>query len=102
MELTADLKMPRAVSWALLAWYLMTAPYSGPPSNRRIDPTQPLAEWHILAPYDSIAECEAKRHLLFEKPASSSNPQTIVCVSSEDSRIKLGGRLPQAGPAPVP
>jgi hypothetical protein len=81
-----------------LGWLLMSAPYSGPPTGRKIDPNAPLSEWHILAPYDQLAACEAKRQSLYDPSgASSTDEHSIRCVSDEDNRIHLGGRLQEAG-----
>ena len=82
----------------VLGWFLMSAPYIGPSTDRKIDPDAPLSEWHILAPYHSLAECQKKQQLLKDPTgASSSDEHTIRCISSDDKRIHLGGTLLEAG-----
>jgi len=87
----------RDTAWILsLGWYLMTAPFSGAPTDRRVDPSAPLSEWHILAPYDSIAECEQRRHAFIRSAKTpATNERSLLCVPIEDSRIELGGSLPE-------
>jgi hypothetical protein len=86
-----------------LGWFLMSAPYSGPSTDRKIDPSAPLAEWHILAPYHSLAACQKKQQVLKDPTgASSSDEHTIICVSSNDPRIHLGGSLLEAGEGSQP
>ena len=87
---------------SVLTWYLMTAPYTGSRDAREINPAAPLIEWHILAPYDSIDGCEAKRRAFFQPPTSPSlNPKTIACIAGDNPHLKFGGRLPEAGAPPV-
>jgi len=83
-------------------WFLMSAPYAGSSTDRRIDASAPLSEWHILAPYHSLADCQKKVHLLVDPTgASSSDENTIRCISSDDKRIHLGGSLPDAAEGPT-
>jgi hypothetical protein len=87
--------------WAF-GWFLMSAPYAGSSTDRKIDASAPLSEWHILAPYHSLADCQKKVHLLVDPTgASSSDENTIRCVSSDDKRIHLGGPLPDAAEGPT-
>lgn len=86
-----------ALVWSF-GWFLMSAPYAGPPTDRKIDPSAPLAEWHILAPYHSFAACQKKQQDLRDPTgASSSDEHTIICVPNNDPRIHLGGTLLEAG-----
>jgi hypothetical protein len=79
-------------------WFLMSAPYAGPSTDRKIDPGAPVSEWHILAPYHSLTDCQKKQQTLKDPTgASSSDEHTIICVSSNDPRIHLGGTLLEAG-----
>jgi hypothetical protein len=81
-----------------LGWYLMTAPFSGLGTARKPDPSAPLAEWHILAPYDSIGECEQRRHQITKSAKTSfSEEKMFACISTDDPRINLGGSLRQNG-----
>jgi len=83
---------------ALLAWFLITAPYVGPATDRRVDTKAELSEWHILAPYDSLSTCEHKRLVLIGATKGIPDPQnTFRCVPTDDPRIKLGGPLPNRG-----
>jgi hypothetical protein len=80
-----------------LGWFLMSAPYSGPATNRKIDSNAPLSEWHILAPYDLLASCEGKRLSLMDPSgASSTDEKSIRCVPDNDRRIDLGATLEEA------
>ncbi len=84
-----------------VAWYLMTAPYVGPLSARKIDPSAPLSQWSILAPYDSIAECENMRQALIQPRAPQATKATLRCIPNNDSRIRLGARLPKGNRSDV-
>jgi hypothetical protein len=99
--LAAIVTTRHAAAFTLLGWYLMTAPFVGPANDRRIDPKVPLSEWHILGPYDSLAECE-RRRLDFTRSANPSSPegQSFACVATNDPRIKLGGALRDRGDTP--
>jgi hypothetical protein len=53
----------------------MSAPYAGLSTDRKIDPNAPLSEWHILAPYYSLAACQKKQQILADPTGASSSDE---------------------------
>jgi hypothetical protein len=82
------------VNAAVLGWFLMTAPYVGSTTDRKVAPEAPLSDWFVLAPYDSLADCQQKRHVLIEASNSRHLAEiTFLCISTADPRIELGQAL---------
>lgn len=83
---------------ALAAWYLMSAPFVGPTTNRRLDPSAPITRWQILAPFASHAGCQDElenvawyvANRLFSKRANV--VPTLRCVSGDDLSPNYFGR----------
>src|SRR5260370_13542506 len=57
-EVTVSHEIEWHLAFALVGWYLMTAPFplSGP-SKFRIDPDAPLSHWSIYEGFDSASQC---------------------------------------------
>ncbi len=94
-----SMKFHHAAALALVGWYLMIPPWSGP---GRFDDKAPMRDWRQVGTYDSASECERDRNetadALLKNKDKGPDPETNNyngtlyssgrCVSTDDPRLK--------------
>jgi hypothetical protein len=109
---STSMNLRHATSLALVGWYLMVPPsradtwvcgqsFSAEMSRawfgwgKDCDTMRstvvfdaPLSEWHQVAPFETLAECEADRESMRKDNESATPQYNSECIASDDPRLK--------------